>query len=180
MPNIPQAQVQLGLQELQKRLAAGFTDREIITDLKLSQATFYRYKAKLYKRYGKIAERKTDQVIELEAELLKERYIKLYRNLEQKITDADNTDDLNAIANATEVATLIATNIFRLEVEGLKARQIRLELKNGEQKAARYLGLVPVPLPGIIDNNITATTGSTADIGQGSEQEESSQPDSQM
>lgn len=179
MPNIPQAQVQLELQELQKRFAAGFTDREIIADLKLAQSTFYRYKAKLYKRYGKIAERKTDQVIELEAELLKERYIKLYRNLEQKITDADNTDDLNAIANATEVATLIATNIFRLEVEGLKARQIRLELKNGEQKATRYLGLVPSPTPGIIDNSNT-TNADTTDIGQGSEQEEPSQPDSQM
>jgi hypothetical protein len=33
---------------------------------------------------------------------------------------------------------MIATNIFRLEVEGFSARKTRMELKQGQQKAARY------------------------------------------
>jgi len=75
-------------------------------------------------------------VLEFEAEILKDRYTQLFRNLEQRATNRNTK--LRDAANASELAAMIATNIFRLEVEGFRARKTRMELKQGQQKAARY------------------------------------------
>ncbi len=135
MAKIPAAQMHLRLEELAKKLAAGYSDKEIMQDLKLKRRTFYYYKAKVCRMYGNVAQKKTEQVLEFEAHLLKDRFLQLYRNLEQRVTNRD-TKPRDA-ANATEVAAMIATNIFTLEVEGFMARQTRRELKQGEQKADR-------------------------------------------
>lgn len=161
-------QTELNLQELQKRLSNGQTDREIIAALNIPRTTFYSYKKRLYNQYGRIAEKKTEQIIELEAELLKDRYLKLYRNLEDRIIKADSAESLQEIASAAEIAALLATNIFRLEVEGLRSRQTRLELKYAESKAVRYLGLTPTEQEqGIADDiqlsDITATSLNSRD-----------------
>jgi hypothetical protein len=133
MAKIQAAQMRLKLEDLAKKLAAGFTDKEIMADLKLKRRTFYYYKAKVCRMFGNIAEKKTEQVLEFEAEILKDRYIRLYRNLEQGTTN--RSTKLRDAANASEVAAMIATNIFRLEVEGFRARKTRRELKQCEQKA---------------------------------------------
>jgi hypothetical protein len=106
-------------------------------DLKLKRRTFYYYKAKVCRMFGNIAEKKTEQALEFEAEILKDRYIRLFRNLEHRATNRNIK--LRDVANASEIAAMIATNIFRLEVEGFRARKTRRELKQGEQKAARYI-----------------------------------------
>jgi hypothetical protein len=80
-------------------------------------------------------------VLEFEAEILKDRYTRLFRNLEQRATNRNTK--LRDAANASELAAMIATNIFRLEVEGFRARKTRMELKQGQQKAARYFLSVP-------------------------------------
>ena len=129
--------MRLKLEELAKKLAAGKSDKEIMQDLKLKRRTFYYYKAKVCSMYGNIAEKKTEQVLEFEAHILKNRFIGLYRNLEERITNRDTK--LRDVANASEVAAMIATNIFRLEVEGFRARKTRSELKQAEQKAVRYV-----------------------------------------
>ena len=54
---------------------------------------------------------------EFEAHLLKNRFLRLYRNLEQRATNL-NTKLCDA-TNATEVADDIAINIFKLEMEDL-------------------------------------------------------------
>jgi hypothetical protein len=87
--------------------------------------------------YGNVAEKKTEDVLEFEAHLLKNRFLQLYRNLEQRVTDRNTK--LRDAANASEVAADIAINIFRLEMEGFRSRQTRMELKQNEQKAAGYI-----------------------------------------
>jgi hypothetical protein len=137
MAKIPAAQMRLKLEDLAKLLAAGYTDKEIMTSLKLKRRTFYYYKAKVCRIFGNIAEKNTEQVLEFEAEILKDRYIRLFRNLEQRATNRNTK--LRDVANASEIAAMIATNIFRLEMEGFRARKTRRELKQGEQKANTYL-----------------------------------------
>jgi hypothetical protein len=73
-------------------------------------------------------------VLEFEAHLLKNRFLRLYRNLEQRANNL-NTKLCDA-TNSTEVAADIAINIFKLEMEGFMARKTRMDLKKGEQKAA--------------------------------------------
>ena len=75
------------LEELAKKLAAGCTDKEIIQDLKIKRRTFYYHKAKVCRMYGNIAEKKTEDVLEFEAHILKNRFLRLYRNLEQRPTN---------------------------------------------------------------------------------------------
>jgi hypothetical protein len=133
MAKIAAAQMRLKLEELVKKLAAGYTDKEIMQDLKLKRRTFYYHKAKVCSMYGNIAEKKTEQVLEFEAHLLKNRFLRLYRNLQERVTNRDTK--LRDVANASEVAADIAINIFKLEMEGFRARKTRIELKQGEQKA---------------------------------------------
>jgi ACT domain-containing protein len=84
MAKISAAQSHLRLQQLAKKLAAGYTDKEIMQALNLKRRTFYHYKAKVCSMYGNIAEKKTEQVLEFEAQILKDRFMRLYRNLEQR------------------------------------------------------------------------------------------------
>jgi hypothetical protein len=137
MAKIPSAHMHLKLEELAKKLAAGYMDKEIMQALNFKRRTSYYYKAKVCSMYGSIAEKKTEQVLEFELQILKDRFMRLYRNLEQRATDRNTK--LHDAANASEVAADIALNIFRLETEGFTARQTRRELKQGEQKAAKYL-----------------------------------------
>src|SRR5690242_2562343 len=110
MAKMPAAQMRLELEELAKRIVEGYTDKEIMQDLNLKRRTFYYYKAKVCKMFGNIAEKKTEQTLEFEAQILKDRYIRLYRNLEMKVTDP-KIIKLRDVANASEVAAMIATNI---------------------------------------------------------------------
>ena len=85
------AQMCLKLEDLAKKIAAGFTDKEIMADLNLKRRTFYYYKAKVCMMFGNIPRvlpcKKTEQVLEFEAEILKDRFIRLYRNLEHRATN---------------------------------------------------------------------------------------------
>ena len=84
MAKIPSAQMHLKLEELAKKLAAGYTDKEIMQALNLKRRSFYYHKAKVCKMFGDIAEKKTKQVLEFESQILKDRFMRLYRNLEQR------------------------------------------------------------------------------------------------
>ena len=75
------------LEEIAKKLSAGYTDREIMKDLKIPRSTFYRYKAKIFSIFGDLAAKKTEKVLEFESEILKDSYIRLYRNLETRVMD---------------------------------------------------------------------------------------------
>lgn len=128
------------LETIAKRLSDGYTDAEIMRDLKIKRTSFYSCKSKIFKQYGDLAARKLQQSLEFEAEVLKDRYIRLYRQLELKMNDKD--ESLADTAMAAEIAAFIATNIFKLEVEGLRARQGQ-RLASYEQKAIRYIQALP-------------------------------------
>ena len=138
MAKIAAAEVNRRIEEVAEYLAAGgYTDEQIMKRLNLKSRTFYYYKARVYEVFGDLAAKKMEERLEFEAEVLKDRYLRLFRNLEQKIMTANQ--NLRYIANASEVAVMIATNIFRLELEAFRDRQTRRELNQGEQKAIRYL-----------------------------------------
>jgi len=137
MPPITAGQLRAQIETVANRLSQGYTDSEIMRDLKLKRATYFNYKSRVFAIFGDLASRKTEQSLETELELLKDRYIRLYRNLETRIYD--KAEELEDVAYATDIAANIATNILRLEAEGLKARQQR-SLRALEQKTVRYLG----------------------------------------
>jgi DNA-binding CsgD family transcriptional regulator len=61
MAKIPAAQMHLKLEDLAKKLAAGFTDKEIMQNLQLKRRTFYNYKAKVCKMFGNISEKRQNK-----------------------------------------------------------------------------------------------------------------------
>ena len=159
-----QAEMNKMLEEIAKRLAAGCTDKEIITDLNLRERTFYYYKAEISRIYGDITAKKTEEALEFEAKVLKDRYLRLYRSLEQRIIGGDSNNNfgssrsdtttpttasgaslsakpsrLHDIAIASEVAANLATQIFRLEFEGFMRRKTIKQLGRSEDDAARYV-----------------------------------------
>lgn len=157
MAKIPEAQMNAQLEEIVRQINAGYTDLEIMKNLNVKRQTFYDYKQKIFKRFGDIAAKKTDATLEFEADLLKDRYNRLFRNLELSVTDP--SANLGDKALASEVAAFIATNIFKLEVEGLRARQGR-KLQQNEQKAIRYIGALQ---PRLSEPDYTPTPGQESD-----------------
>ena len=133
MAKIPSAQMRIHLEELAKKLAAGYTDKQIMQELNYKERTFYYHKAKVCAIFGNIAETKTEETLEAEAHILKDRFLRLYRHLEQNITNGN--DRLSDKAQAAQVAAELGIKILQLEVEGFKARR----LKQAEAKAAKYV-----------------------------------------
>jgi len=132
------------LEQIARSLTSGKTDTEIMNEVGVSRPTFYRYKIKIHKMFGDMAQKKTEDTIEFEAEVLKDRLLRLYRCLEKGIEDRDV--DLTDKATAAAVANDIATNIFRLEVEGLRARHLKL-IQIDSKKAAQCIGSIQSGLP---------------------------------
>jgi hypothetical protein len=67
MAKIPAAQMRLHIERLAKKLAEGCTtDSEIMQELNLNRRTFYRHKARVYKIFGHIAEKNTEQSLEFQ------------------------------------------------------------------------------------------------------------------
>ena len=109
MAKVTAKQMRAQLEAIARKLSDGYTDSEIMKDLNLKRSTFYVYKSKLFKVFGDIAKKKTEESLELEAELLKDRYIRLFRRLELKIHEPGN--ELGDMAAACDTAYLIGTNM---------------------------------------------------------------------
>lgn len=153
MAKIPAGLMRAQLEEIVKQINAGYTDLEIMKNLNINRNTFYDYKEKIFKIYGDVAAKKTEAALEFEADLLKDRYTRIFRNLMADLSITDPSQNLGDKALASEVAALIATNIFKLEFEGLRARQGRT-LRVNEQKAIRYIGSLQ---PGLSEPDYTPT-----------------------
>jgi hypothetical protein len=137
MAKIAVAQMRIHLEELAKKLAAGYTDKQIMQELNYKERTFYNHKAKVSRIYGNIGERKTEEALEAEAHILKDRFLHLYRALYENIADATNNRNtrLRDKAYAAQVAAEIAIQLLKLEVEGFRSRQAR----QAEARAAKYV-----------------------------------------
>jgi orotate phosphoribosyltransferase-like protein len=133
---IPVAQHHIHLEELARLIAKGLSDKDIMQELNLKRRTYYYRKAQVSKIYGNIAEKKTEETLEAEAHILKDRFLHLYRMLYENIATANNRNTrLKDIATAAQVAADIAIQVLRLEVEGFRTRQA----KQAEARAAKYV-----------------------------------------
>jgi hypothetical protein len=137
-PNHNRALVDQELYKMFELIALGRTDREMIQELKMKNSTFYWYKRKLYKRYGRIARQKTEDSIFLQQEVLAERLIRTYRNLEIKAREDRNNMTGTDLANLASIQQEIAINILKLETEGLRATNKQIN-QIVQEKANRYL-----------------------------------------
>jgi|SRR5215831_2126166 len=144
MNTLTRPQQQAQLEAIAKKMSQGYTEGEIIEELRISRSTYFRYKTKVINIFGDQAQKKTQANVELEAEVLKDRLTRLFRALEIGIADKDI--ELSHRAAAAAVAQDIAINIFKLEAEGLRTRQSQVLILDSK-KAARYIGDFQQQLP---------------------------------
>lgn len=131
-------------------LASGMIDRDIIEQLHLKKTQYYAYRARLYKQSGELFDRTTDDELIHQKQILQERFIRLFRRLELDLNEGD-------INNANRPALYlagqnIATNIFKVQYEGLKALQ-----RNGlnGNKYLRRIELGSGSTSNITDNKVS-------------------------
>jgi hypothetical protein len=117
-------------------LSAGKPDREIMEQLQIKRSQYYEYKSKLFQQSAELFDQLNDQNREsliYHKELLSERLTRLYKRAELDLTQNTSTDSGNKRASIYLVAQNIATNIFKLESEGLRI------LANGQGRQLREL-----------------------------------------
>jgi ACT domain-containing protein len=108
------------LEQIQNKISSGSsTDKEIMQELGLKRANFYKYKAKIYRRSAAIQSDKSEKSLAFYQQILNDRLTRIYRVLEEKLTDERTKG--RAAARCASVAQEVAINILRLEVEGLRA-----------------------------------------------------------
>lgn len=133
MPRTSAKERRLQIELIAKKLSTGFTDSDIMNQLNISRGTFYAHKKRVYQVWGDIARRKTEECIAFEADLMKDRLIRIYRGLELRLNDSKN-DPIKDVADASAIATQIATAIFKLDYEGLKATRYLRGVMTVEQE----------------------------------------------
>jgi len=116
-------QVQMLLAEMERQICEGKSDNEIMKFLEMKDRSFYYFKKKLYEQsFALQTAKKTEEVIAFETRILKERLVKIYQHLDERLTmlnrDPRPNDDIAEIALVTYQ---IARNIMTLEMEGLRA-----------------------------------------------------------
>jgi hypothetical protein len=126
-----QLQIENQLLEIEHRIYQGHTDKEIIEELNIKERTFYYYKNKIYQMSGSIQAKKTEEMMAFELQILKDRLTLLFRHLYLKL-ESPNTK-LGQVAKIADTAQQIATNIYKLEFEGLRGLS---DMKNFANKAA--------------------------------------------
>jgi hypothetical protein len=116
---ILKSKLELYLQQIFRMLLESKTEEAIAKELGVSTRTVQRYKVILDQRYGEIWKQKTNDTLFLECNLFKNRMLKLYKALEDKVT-SDKTTAVET-AKCAEVAANIAIDVLKMESEGIKA-----------------------------------------------------------
>ena len=79
-------QVQIVLAEMEHQICSGKTDHEIMEFLDLKERSFYYFKKKLYEQSLALqTANKTEEVLAFETRILKERLIKVYQHLDERL-----------------------------------------------------------------------------------------------
>jgi ACT domain-containing protein len=121
------------IQKVAAKLTAGASDKEIMQELGLKRANFYKYKAKIYKRSEAVQSKKSEKSLAFYQEILNGRLTRIFRVLEEKV--ADKNTKARDVVRCALLAQDVAINIVRLEAEGLKAsREDRLARKVQEKR----------------------------------------------
>ena len=152
-------QVQILLSEMEKMICEGQRDRDIMAFFDLKERSYYYFKDKLYKQSLEMQKsRRTDEVVVFETKVLKDRLIKVYKHLDQRLTminqDPRGNDNIADVAIA---AFQIAKSILTLEMEGLRALSTINENKFLKY-ANRYYQTIPNQSP---NNNENGDNGNT-------------------
>lgn len=124
MGRITASQRRAQIELIAKKLSQGYTDSDCMIDLKIKRATFYNYKSHIFDIWGNLSQRKSEQSIAFEADLLKDRLIRLHRMLDLRLHQ-NQDDELGDIAEAANIAAQIAIAIFKLEYEGFRMKELR-------------------------------------------------------
>ncbi|MGC2308622.1 MAG: hypothetical protein WA461_09470 [Nitrososphaeraceae archaeon] len=128
--------IQQLINEIGKMLSAGRPDREIMEQLHIKKSQYYEYKIKLFEQsaelFNRLNDKNRDSLI-YHKELLSERLIRLYNQVELDLTRNIYTESGNNRASIYLAAQNIAINVFKLESEGLRI------LANGHGRQLRGL-----------------------------------------
>jgi hypothetical protein len=136
---ILKSKLELYLQQIFRMLLESKTEEAIAKELGVSTRTIQRYKVILDQRYGEIWKQKTNDTLFLECNLYKNRMLKLYRALEDRVTSDKSTAAEKS--RCAEVAANIAIDILKLESEERRAiRQISEANNNCIKQGQRALG----------------------------------------
>ena len=120
------ALLDLQLTKMFELMVQGFTDLELMKTLQITERTFYRYKKKLYKKYGDLQRSKTEETIMLQQEVLFERLLSLFKQVELKIVQDRQIMRGDDLAALTETARNLAVDLLKLETEGFRSTNIKL------------------------------------------------------
>ena len=113
------------------------TEEAIAKELGVSTRTVQCYKVVLDRRYGEIWKQKTNDTLFLECNLFKNRMLKLYRAMEDKVTSDKSSGTEKA--KAAEVAANIAIDVLKMESEGIRAVTEIISKNNNTNKGQRGL-----------------------------------------
>jgi hypothetical protein len=122
------SKLELYLQQIFRMLLESKTEEAIAKELGVSTRTVQRYKVILDQRYGAIWKQKTNDTLFLECNLFKNRMLKLYRAMEDKVT-SDKTTAVEK-SRCAEIAANIAIDVLKMESEGLRAAKELAAKKN--------------------------------------------------
>jgi hypothetical protein len=124
------------LQQIFRMLLENKTNEQIASELKISIRSVQNYKLRLEQRYMTYQRQKTDDTMFLETNLLKNRLLTLYKELETQVT-SDKTTGAEK-AKCAEVAANIVIDVIKIESEGIQA-VIEIISKNNTNKRQRGL-----------------------------------------
>ena len=110
--------IQENIDQIGRLLSLGVTDREIMERLQIKKSQYYVYRTKLYKQHADTFNKSRMEDLAFHKNTLSERLTRLYRQAEIKLNNPAMSQ--KDTAQVLAMAQNIATNIFKLEIEGLR------------------------------------------------------------
>ena len=155
---ITRLQKEAQLQQIFRMLLENKSQEEIAKELGVTSKTVYRYGIELDRKYGEIQRQKTDDTIFTEAQLFKNRMLKLYSGLERIVLTIDRNISGVEKAKCAEIAANIAIDVLKMESEGIKAvKELGISYYG---KGNKVLGDIQSNRQ--IENNISRSTSAAA------------------
>jgi ACT domain-containing protein len=108
-------QIQSEMSAILRLLTEGKEDKQIMEQLNLSKATYYRYKKQVIKEVEQSYQKQRLETLAFHKEILEARLTKLLSGAMQ-VLDSPPTKNFHKIA---QVAATLAINIFKLQVDSI-------------------------------------------------------------
>jgi hypothetical protein len=108
-------QIQSEISAILRLLTEGKEDKQIMVQLNLSKATYYRYKRQVIKESEQAYQKQRLETLAFHKDILEQRLTKLLRAAMQ-VLENPRTKNFH---KTVEVAATLAINIFKLEVDSI-------------------------------------------------------------